>query len=393
MMTATVNATSRKRCRWLLVLGSVVVLTACGSNDQRPTAPGDTRPDRFPTTGTSADGTVVEGSKTDAAGPQSTDAAVMSSRPTAPAITGGRKTLTPDSTRPPRADSWSRIDDAPAALTEVSAADHGGFVWVAGGLDVNGAAVSRVFIFDPVAAEWSEGPRLPHGIHHAALVSTGPDLFLLGGFVGSFPGSPSSDVYRLDPDSDEWVAGPALPEPRGAGAAAWDGTRILFAGGVSPSGVSGEVWALEGDTWSTVGALSEPREHLAAASDGSGRTWFLAGRVGRLVTNTGRVDEIEGDRISSLDLQLSPRSGAAAFWHAEPGVCLAGGEGPAGTHAEVECIDPNGGSNVLPSLSVPRHGLGAAVVGDVVYVVLGGEDPGLFVSNVVETLVLPFEGP
>ena len=77
----------------------------------------------------------------------------------------------------------------------------------------------------------------------------------------------------------------------------------------------------------------------------------------------------------------------AGFWHPALGACLAGGEGPGGTNAEVECVD---GDRVraLPPLNIPRHGLGAAVINDAIHVVLGGPNPGLFVSAAVETLDL-----
>ena len=78
----------------------------------------------------------------------------------------------------------------------------------------------------------------------------------------------------------------------------------------------------------------------------------------------------------------------AGFWHPATGACLAGGEGPGGTHAEVECIDAEGALVALPPLDVARHGLGAAVVGDTVHVVLGGPNPGLFVSAAAEALAL-----
>jgi hypothetical protein len=43
----------------------------------------------------------------------------------------------------------------------------------------------------------------------------------------------------------------------------------------------------------------------------------------------------------------------------------------------------------VPGLAHARHGLGAAVVDGVAYVLLGGDQPGLFVSPTVEALDLP----
>ena len=92
--------------------------------------------------------------------------------------------------------------------------------------------------------------------------------------------------------------------------------------------------------------------------------------------------------MSSVGATLTPRGGVAAFATPEGQACLVGGEAPIGTLRLVECVDADGQIRGLPPLEVPRHGLGAVVLDGVAYVLLGGEEPGLFVSGVVETLAL-----
>ena len=82
------------------------------------------------------------------------------------------------------------------------------------------------------------------------------------------------------------------------------------------------------------------------------------------------------------------RGGVAAFPWPALGDCLVGGEGPNGTFGDVECVDAEL-VRTLPGLGVPRHGLGAAVIDGTAYVVLGGPQPGLTASDVVEALKLP----
>lgn len=318
---------------------------------------------------------------------------------TEPASTDRPPAGSPPATRPapptagpattPEPWEWTTVPDAPVALTEVAGAAHDGRGWVVGGLLADGTAASQVLAFDPLSDAWTQGPPLPRGIHHTSLVSTGDELYVVGGLEGDYPGAPTANVLRLDDDGRAWVPAPSLPEPRGAGAAAWDGRRLVYGGGLGPAGeVADDVWALEDGAWRRLGSLSAEREHLAATSDGDGRTWFLGGRQIRLATNVGTVDVVDGDEIRGLDAELTPRSGVAAFWSAETGPCLAGGEGPAGTHAEVECVGGDGDVQELPGLRVARHGLGAAVIDGVVYVLLGGERPGLYVSAVGERLEL-----
>lgn len=317
-------------------------------------------------------------------------ATAPSPAPSTSAAPGDSSATPPVATASPGAiaDAWVERGPAEVALLEVGVAVLDGRIWVAGGLQTDGAATDGVEIYDPAADAWSRGPTLPEPIHHSALVTDGRSLFLVGGYVGNDLAHPTAAVRRLDPGADTWVDDRPLPGPRGAGAAAYDGTRIVYAGGVEPDSVAVEVFALEPDGWRVLGRLSRPREHLAAATDGAGRTFVLGGRVGGLDRNLPTVDLVEGDAVRSIGDLPTPRGGVAAFWWPSLGACLAGGESPGGTNAEVECIDADGIVRLLPDLRAARHGIGAAVVGGTAYVLLGGREPGLFTSQVVEALAL-----
>jgi len=185
----------------------------------------------------------------------------------------------PGRTTSPGETGWVRLAPAPVALTEVAVTAHDGHVWVAGGLDAGGVASPRVLVCDPAADRWSEGPRLLTAIHHAALVSDGERLFLIGGYLGDAFDQPTDEVWRLDAGAPSWVRDAPLPEPRGAGAAAWDGRGvILYGGGVGPGGVSGSVYRTDAAAgWLEIAQLAVPREHLAATSIGGGLAWAMLG--------------------------------------------------------------------------------------------------------------------
>lgn len=340
---------------WVVALVGSMLLAACGDGGDDPLRP-----------------------------PAGEEADPLPTTPTPRGDTGEQSTG-----EPLPADRWTEFTVAPSPASEVAAAAFGGQVWVAGGLTEQGEAAATVQIFDPTTDSWSTGPQLPEPVHHAALVSTGDTLYLLGGYAGSGFDAPTAAVRRLDITTGQWTDGPPLPEARAAGAAAWDGERLVYGGGVGPGGLTDDVVALTADEWTSLGQLSQAREHLAAAGDGSGRVWFLAGRTGGLDTNVGTVDLVEGDEIRALGQVPTPRGGVAAFWAPATGACVVGGEQPHGTFADVECIDADGTVTVLPPLNVARHGLGATVVGDLAYVVLGGREPGLSASGVTEGLRLP----
>ena len=147
----------------------------------------------------------------------------------------------------------------------------------------------------------------------------------------------------------------------------------MYGGGVGPAGVSADVFVQEDHGWRVLTALSRPREHLAATSLGAASVTF-------------QVDRAEGVVGRTEDLTTA-RGGIAAFSTTPLGDCVVGGEGPDGTFGVVECVGAIH-RTTLPGLTVPRHGLGAVVVDGRAYALLGGRQPGLTVSDVVEVLDL-----
>ena len=280
-----------------------------------------------------------------------------------------------------------READAPFARLEMAVAAHDGRIWLAGGLSPFGEALNDVEIYDPASDSWRDGPALPAAVHHAALVSDGARLLLIGGYLGSAFNRPTDIVLVLADGSEAWQPGPSLPEPRAAGAAAWDGARVVYAGGVG-DGIESDVFALAGESWGAIGAMREAREHLAAVSDLEGRTWLMGGRVGGLASNLGTVELVEDDQIELLGGLPTPRGGVAAFHVPALGGCLSGGEAPDRAFAAVECMAADGTATELPDLLEPHHGHGAAVVDGVAYVLLGGPEPMLSAGSTVESLAL-----
>jgi len=286
----------------------------------------------------------------------------------------------------PSAAGWQAGQEAPFARLEMAAAVFDGRIWLAGGLEPAGGATDAVTIFDPAAGSWTDGPTLPEAVHHSALTGDGDRLYLIGGYLGS-SGAPTDAVHVLDPSGGTWEVGPPLPEPRGAGAAVHDGERILYAGGVGQDGVADDVFVLADGEWIRIGTLARPREHLAATSDGAGRTWFMGGRQGGLDRNLGDVDLVEGIDIR-FAATLTPRGGVAAFFAPGLGACLTGGEAPSFALATVECVDAAGSVTAMPSMIQRRHGHAVAVIGEEVHALLGGEVPGLSASSTTESLQL-----
>ena len=284
---------------------------------------------------------------------------------------------------------WTRKADLPFAVEGAAVAAFENQLWVAGGLrnDPARSKMLGVLIYDPASDSWSPGPSLPKPISHAALVAASSGLYFLGGYIQE---GGSREVLRLNDAHTAWEAVAPLPETRVAGAAAFDGARIVFAGGTRSDQTAGdEVWSFDGQAWSQVGTMSHGRQKLAALSNGAGMVWILGGHDQQTGVNYDDVDVVSDGRLlppgSATPLEPAIDS-AAAVTVDGAGHCLVGGQTPTG-YNDWWC-DQQGTAAALPKLDPQRAGLGAAVVGNTVYVV-GGYGDGFEGTVRVEAFTAP----
>ena len=264
-------------------------------------------------------------------------------------------------------------------------------VWVAGGQDANGKR-DEVMVFNPQTNKWRNGPPLPKPISHAPLVSAGDKLYLLGGLTTEGNKSvPLATVYSLDTKTGgDWIEEAELPAPRYGGAAAWDGKRLIFAGGTdtfeanTPRPAAADIWELRSGKWKTVDAVLQPgRDRLAAATDGKGSIWLVGGAVlsppekesaPRPKMIYDDVEVLHGDKISDSTPISTAIHSAAAVWTPDTGTCVFGGNDgtvlpnqTARPVAKVQCLE--GTNPRWPDMPEARQNAGAAVIDSTVYVV------------------------
>ena len=248
------------------------------------------------------------------------------------------------------------------------------------------------FVYDPAADSWTEGPDLP---------GAGPPLGARqrrrrrsGWSAGMRERLRCADRRRVaarpEAAADDGSPTRRCPSRAAAGAAAWDGSRIVYAGGVGPDGVSGAVFAFEDGAWSQVARLAKPREHLAATSDGEGAVFVVGGRVGGLDANLATADLVEGAR-QRRSASCRRRAAASQRSGGRPSVRASS----AGNHLAARTRRWNASTRtatcrVLPGARRSRA-TGSARRSSTAWrtSLLGGDQPGLFVSPTVESLELP----
>ena len=304
----------------------------------------------------------------------------------------------PDATRPESSASsaearpleWRRLQAAPTARTEpVAAVDGDGLIVLVGGFASPSQTVAAVEVYDPSQDRWVNGPSLPVAVNHAMAASVGGTVYVMGGYTSSGP--PSNQAFALQ--GDGWEPLPPMPEARAAGGAAAAAGKIYVAGGVGPSGLAGSTLVLDPatGTWSTVPGLLSPREHLGVASFGD-RVYVVGGRTGSGNLADNEVLDPDTGTWRRLPGMPTPRGGLAAAATSNGFIVAPGGEDltPGGTtFAEAEAFDVQRERWIsLPPMPSPRHGLGVVAIGETVFTLAGGPQPGLAFSGTVEAIDL-----
>ncbi|MBF9141988.1 Kelch repeat-containing protein [Hymenobacter properus] len=154
--------------------------------------------------------------------------------------------------------------------------------------------------YDLAANTWATLTPMPLMATHTAAAVAGPTIWIMGGFVGNYPGVVTDAVQVYDTRTDTWRMGPPLPARRGAGAAALLGRQLHYFGGVEADIQTDSpmhyVLNLDNEAagWQVAAPLPLPRCHLGGASVG-GKIYALAGQHGHniSVTQTALVHEYD----------------------------------------------------------------------------------------------------
>lgn len=262
-----------------------------------------------------------------------------------------------------------------------------GEVYVLGGFIPD--VTTSIQAYSPATDRWRDVAEFPETFHHPNVAVVDGILYVTGFHFGPGLRTAYGDSYAYDPVADTWTPRSPLPEgtERGTACVGTLGTTIYVFGGASDVTVThAHAYDTVLDAWTELPPLPEPREHCIAA-----------GIDGKVYIVSGRANGIQGLEVESWaydpDTQIyedrapipTPRGGAGgATLHGR--IFVFGGEGNRtdidGIFHEVEAYDPVTDTwESLPDMPIPRHGYGAATVGDRIYLPGGATSEGFGASE------------
>jgi N-acetylneuraminic acid mutarotase len=291
-----------------------------------------------------------------------------------------------------RTDAWRALRPATLERTEVAAGRIGRSIYVIGGFEAGSVASSAtVERYEIGRDRWSRVRPMPLGLNHSTATAHAGRLYVHGGYGGRGLSEPSRALLEYDPRRNRWRRLRSSPTPRAAHAAAVVGDRLYVAGGSNATGSlrSLEVFDFRRRRWLSGPPFPAPaRNHTTGVASG-GRFYVLAGRHTSNYTAAARYDPRRRRWERLPDLRFA-RGGIASARLRDGRIVVFGGENlaPGGTTiAQVELFNPRTRRwRRLPDMLTPRHGLGGAALGNRVFAIEGGPEPGFHFSRAIEYL-------
>lgn len=261
---------------------------------------------------------------------------------------------------------------------------------------LGGRGVKPVESFDLKTKKWTALAQSPIEMHHFQAITFNNEVWVLGAFTGGYPHeTPIPNVYIFNPEKNEWRVGPEIPADRRRGAAGVFvyKNKIYIVCGIQDGHWDGHVaWMDEYDPksnqWKKLPDAPHVRDHVQAVVVDD-KVYVAGGRrstarIGQVLNTTEAAVDVYDFKSGKWTTLPEPsnlptlRAGNATVVVDQKVIVIGGESGeqvPA--HSEVEALNTRTMKwETLPQLKQGRHGTGAVVVKDKVYIVAGSGNRG-----------------
>ncbi|HEY7371754.1 MAG TPA: kelch repeat-containing protein [Polyangia bacterium] len=282
--------------------------------------------------------------------------------------------------------SWDLLAPMPGgARQEFNVAAVKGIVYAIGAFGT-GTDAHRVEAYDPATNTWTTKASIPFAADHPNVAATADKLYILGEV-----GAQNSAEY--DPATDTWTMKAPIPTQRAASTTAAIGTKIYVAGGAMGSNGASfgptvrdfAVYDTTTNSWETLDPIPLPGRNHAPGAAVAGIFYIIGGRTnGPTDGLQNRVDAYDpATRQWTLKAPMPVARGGCMGGVVNGQIVIVGGEGNArdininGVFPDTDVYDPIADSwRVMAPMRTPRHGTGAAGVGNKLYVPGGATAQG-----------------
>ena len=159
---------------------------------------------------------------------------------------------------------WSSAADKPTAVTESTAVELYGEIYVPGGLLADGQPTAVVEAYSPSQNAWRPIAALPQPIAGGLALSDGAFLYLFGGWDGE---KYLDTAYVFDPSANSWRPLPTMPQALAHAAGGALAGEFIIAGGTNGSIELATCYAFDpvAEVWATCPEMLLPRAAAGSA--------------------------------------------------------------------------------------------------------------------------------
>ncbi len=297
---------------------------------------------------------------------------------------------------------WTTIDATGEAKGrhENAFVEYNGKFYLLGGRGIN-----PVNVFNPETNCWETKGESPMEIHHFQAVVYGDAIYLMGAMTGKYPKElPLENIWIYYPETDKWEKGAEIPIDRrrgGSGAVVYN-DQIYIVGGIEYGHTSGtnnyfDSFDLKTGEWKVLTKAPHVRDHFPAIVV-KDKLYCVGGRntsvhqpdnFGAFFTATvPEVDvyDFQQETWTTLKEELPVPTAAGGLVEIDNKLFYLGGEGSRPqAYFETQCFDIKTGKwEQLSSLVHGRHGSGAIVYDNNIYIAAGSPNKGGGNMNTIE---------
>jgi N-acetylneuraminic acid mutarotase len=260
---------------------------------------------------------------------------------------------------------------------------------------LGGRGLRPTEVFDIKTDTWETFEEPPLEMNHLQAVNYKGDVYVMSSFTGGYPHeTPIPNIYIFDMKSKKWNKDAEIPTDRlrGSAGVVVHNDKIYMICGIIDGHYDGHVaWFDEYDpikkTWTKLPDAPHARDHFSGTIldnklyvAGGRRSSAKIGKVLELTEPAVDVFDFKTQTWSTLPSELNiptQRAGSMAVSLKNSIVIIGGETSQLLAHNQVESYNPKLKKwTTLAPLNMGRHGTGAALVKDKVYIVAGSKNRG-----------------
>lgn len=249
-------------------------------------------------------------------------------------------------------DNWLRSRSIPVTTAKAAVASFGLDLYLMSG-EQKGEISNDVHLYDTGTRTWDTRAEKPTAVSEATAAELGGVIFVPGGLTAD--GQPTNIVEVYSPANNAWGQVASLPVPTSGGLTLTDGGLIYFIGGFNGREYlnTGYLYDPGADSWRPLTRMTHPRAFAAGGVIGN-NLYVVGGFDGEAELDTCEVYDLTNDSWSSCTPMLSPRGGAGTAVLVNKLYVIGGGMEDGNSIEFSEVYDPSSGTWSL--LNTPMLG-------------------------------------